>query len=92
MLPIIADMRQHAETIRQVELDKTLRRLPDLTEAERDHIEAMTQALVKKLLHAPTNRLRTEAAMPNAPEYAALARSLFGLDNRGSSHSSIAAD
>jgi len=79
MLPIIADIHQQAETIRQVELDKTFRRLPDLTEVERARIEAMSQALVKKLLQAPTHRLRAEAACPHAPEYAAVARTLFGL-------------
>ena len=79
MLPIIADMRQNAEAIRHAELEKTLRRLPNLTEAERDRIEAMTQALVKKLLEAPTHRLRAEASCPHAPEYAAVARTLFGL-------------
>ena len=76
MLPLIADIRQNAEAIRQTELEKTLRRLPDLTEAERNHIEAMTQALVKKLLHAPTHRLRTEASSPRASEYASVARTL----------------
>jgi glutamyl-tRNA reductase len=81
MLPLIADIRQNAEAIRQTELEKTLRRLPDLTEAERNHIEAMTQALVKKLLHAPTNRLRAEASTPHASEIAALARSLFNLSD-----------
>ena len=81
MLPIITDIRQQAEGIRQVELDKTLRYLPDLTDAERNHIEAMTQALVKKLLHAPTHRLRTEAASPRASEYAAVARTLFNLSD-----------
>jgi glutamyl-tRNA reductase len=79
MLPLIADIRQSAESIRQNELEKTLRRLPDLTEAERNHIEAMTQALVKKLLHAPTNRLRAEASTPRASEIAALARTLFNV-------------
>jgi glutamyl-tRNA reductase len=92
MLPLIADIRQTAETIRQAELEKTLRRLPDLTEAERNHIEAMTQALVKKLLHAPTNRLRAEAASPNASEYAAIARTLFNLSNEGPRPTSTAAD
>jgi glutamyl-tRNA reductase len=81
MLPLIADIRQNAESIRQTELEKTLRRLPDLTEAERNHIEAMTQALVKKLLHAPTNRLRAEAATPRASEFAAIARTLFNLSD-----------
>jgi glutamyl-tRNA reductase len=79
MLPIIADMRQQAELIRQGVLEKTFRRLPDLTETERDRIESMTQALVKKILDAPTQRLRAEASCPHAPEYAAVARTLFGL-------------
>ncbi len=83
MIPIIAGIRQQAETIRQEMLEKTLRRLPDLTEAERARIEAMTQALVKQILHAPTNRLRAEASCPHAPEYAAVARTLFGLQNEG---------
>jgi glutamyl-tRNA reductase len=79
VLPLIVDMRQQAESIRQAELNKTLRRLPDLNEAERSRIEALTQALVKKLLDAPTNRLRAQANTPNAPEYADVARTLFGL-------------
>ncbi len=83
MIPLIADIRQHAESIRQVMLEKTLRRLPDLTETERERIEAMTQALVKQILHTPTNRLRAEAACPHAPEYATVARTLFGLQNEG---------
>lgn len=79
MLPLIAEVRQQAEAIRQAELNKTLRRLPDLSESERERIEALTQALVKKLLYAPTIRLRAEANTPNAPEYAQVARTLFGL-------------
>jgi glutamyl-tRNA reductase len=83
MIPIIADIRQQAEAIRQELLEKTMRRLPDLTEVERDRIEAMTQAMVKKILQAPTHRLRAEAACPHAPEYAAVARTLFGLQKEG---------
>lgn len=83
MLPIIADIRQHAETIRATELEKTLRRMPDLKEHERERIEALTQSLVKKLLDQPTRRLRNESACPHAPEYATVARTLFGLENDG---------
>jgi glutamyl-tRNA reductase len=79
MLPLIADLRQQAESIRQAELEKTLCRLPHLTEAERANIEMLTKALVKKLLNTPTHRLRAEAACPHAPEYATVARTLFGL-------------
>jgi len=82
MLPLIADLRQQAEAIRRAELEKTLRRLPDLSETERERIEAMTLALVKKLLDGPTQRLRAEAACPHAPHYATVARTLCGIDGR----------
>ncbi len=85
MLPLIADLRQQAESIRLMELEKTLRRLPDLTEAERARVDALTLALVKKLLDVPTRRLRSAAVSPQAPEYAALTRALFGLDDPSSS-------
>ena len=35
--------------------------------------------IVKKLLDTPTNRLRAQANTPAAPEYADVARTLFGL-------------
>jgi glutamyl-tRNA reductase len=79
MLPLIAGLRQQAEAIREAELAKTLRHLPDLSDAERTHLKALTHALVSKLLYAPTNRLRVEATGPHAPEYAAVTRSLFNL-------------
>jgi glutamyl-tRNA reductase len=92
MLPIIADIRQQAEAIRLAELEKTLRRMPDLTQAERERIEALTQALVKKLLDHPTRRLRAEAASHRGPEYASLARNLFNLSDESLHSSSTAAD
>jgi glutamyl-tRNA reductase len=81
MLPIIADIRQQAEAIRMAELEKTLRRMPDLTDAERDRIEALTHSLVKKILDRPTRRLRDESTCPHAPQYATVARTLFGLNH-----------
>lgn len=81
MFPLIVDMRDRAEAIRRDELAKTLRRMPDLTDFERERIEALTQALVKKLLDNPTRRLRAEASCPHAPEYATVARTLFGLEH-----------
>lgn len=79
MLSLIADMHQQAEIIRQAALEKTLRRLPNLDETERANIEAMTQALVKKILDAPITSLRAQANTPSAPEYASTARTLFNL-------------
>ncbi|HLO33732.1 MAG TPA: hypothetical protein VK249_31580, partial [Anaerolineales bacterium] len=92
ILPIIVDIRQQAEAIRTAELEKTLRRMPDLTDVERERIEALTQALVKKLLDHPTRHLRAEASSHRAPEYAALARKLFNLSEEPGHSASPAAD
>lgn len=92
MLPIIVYIHEQAEAIRTAELERTLRRMPDLTDAERKRIEALTQSLVKKLLDHPTRRLREEAASQRAPEYAALARNLFNLPHEPLNPTSTAAD
>ncbi len=91
VLPLIANLRQQAEAIRQKELERTLRRLPRLSEAERQYIELMTQALVKKILESPTRRLRQEASSGNGIEYAALTRALFDLDQPPSASAGTAA-
>lgn len=85
MLPVIADLHQQAENIRKAELTKTLRHLPNLSEAEREHLEALTRALVSKLLAPTTQRLRIEAACPQGHHYAEVARSLFNLPGQRSS-------
>ncbi len=77
---MIAGIWDRAETIRQAELERTLRRMPDLTPEERERLEAMTQALVKKLLHTPISRLREEAGTAQAAHYVSAARGLFGLE------------
>jgi glutamyl-tRNA reductase len=80
VLSVIKTMRQQAEAIRQAELEKTFRHLPDLTPAERQRIEALTAALIGKLLHTPTARLRAEAQRSRAGEFTSVARSLFGIE------------
>lgn len=79
IFPIISAMRQQAEVIRQSELEKTLRRMPDLNDQERQRLEALTQALVKKLLHVPITRLRASAGTSQSVAYSSAARALFDL-------------
>jgi glutamyl-tRNA reductase len=80
VLPVIAALREQAEGIRQSELEKTLRRIPELSPEGRARLEAMTEAMIKKLLHAPISRLRSEAGTPEAARYASAARALFALE------------
>jgi glutamyl-tRNA reductase len=86
VLPLIADLHQQAESIRQNVLEKGLRRLPGLEESEKAQIEAMTRSLVKRLLDAPIAWLRSEAGSSDGPEYALIARTLFGLTDQDQEH------
>ena len=79
IMPVISDLRTKADTIRRAEVDRTLRQLKDLSDADRQHIEAMSEALVNKLLHDATLRLKAEAGNGHAAEYAAAMRHLFAL-------------
>ncbi len=76
VLPTVITLRSKAERIREAELSKTMKRLGDrLTAEEWASVEAMTQAIVKKLLHSPTMFLRG----PLPPSDLALAKEVFGL-------------
>ncbi|MGQ0604075.1 MAG: glutamyl-tRNA reductase [Anaerolineales bacterium] len=79
--PLIADLHAKADTIRRAEVERTLRRLPHIGEVERRQIETMTEALVNKLLHDPTLRLKAEAGNGHAAKYAAALRYLFALND-----------
>lgn len=61
VVPVIAALRQRAESIRRHELERALARLPDLDEESRRRIEAMTAAIVKKMLDRPIARLKNGA-------------------------------
>lgn len=58
VLPVIAALRGRAEVIRQHEVERALKRLPDLDGESRRRIEAMTTAIVKKMLDRPIARLK----------------------------------
>ncbi|MDX1686376.1 MAG: glutamyl-tRNA reductase [Candidatus Promineifilaceae bacterium] len=79
--PVIVDLRQKAEAIRQRELERTLRFLGDDVDAETvKHVQHLSRSLVNKLLHEPTNRLREKATNGQATDYEATVRDLFDLN------------
>ena len=80
--PLIVDWRQQAETIRQRELERTLRFLGDDLDPETArHLHHLSRSLVNKLLHEPTLRLRDKASGGQADVYEAAIRDLFNLDS-----------
>ena len=56
--PVIASLRQKAESIRQTELSRTIEALGPLEAPVVERLEYFSNTLVKKLLHEPTLHLR----------------------------------
>ena len=76
--PLIADLHQKAEAIRQQELERTLRHLGDVDPQTLEQLQHLTRSLVTKLLHEPTKQLRTQAGNGTAVDVNTV-RELFGL-------------
>jgi glutamyl-tRNA reductase len=77
--PLVAQLHEQAESVRSGELARFAGRLADLDDAERDAVDALTQAIVAKLLHAPSVRLRHSAGTPQGERNAAAVSDLFDL-------------
>ena len=61
VVPAIASLKDRAEEARVLEVQRALRRMPDLSDEQRQRIEAMTQAIVKKMLDRPIARMKNGA-------------------------------
>ena len=80
VVPTIRDLRARAEAVRAEELEKALRRLSHLPEEDRAAVEALTRAMLNKLLHAPTVRMREAAGNGRGTTVLDTVRYLFELD------------
>ena len=77
--PLIAEFREGAEEIRQIELKRYEARLQSLTDEQRDAIESLTQGILGKILHDPTVSLNEAAGSPRGERLADALRELFNL-------------
>jgi glutamyl-tRNA reductase len=80
VVPTVAAIRAQAEKIRQAELEKALKRLGHLSEKELKTVEALTGAIVNKMLHEPTRRLKDSVGEKDGYVKVDAARQLYGLD------------
>lgn len=78
VMPSIAALRHWGEAVRQVEMAKTLKKLPELTPEQQERLEALTRAIVNKMLHKPTVFLKDG---DRGHRYLPLVRELFDLDD-----------
>jgi glutamyl-tRNA reductase len=89
-LPVLVALRQRAEAIARAEAERTLSQVgPRLDERGRRSVEAMARAIVNKLLHLPTARLK-EAASNGDPSLPGAVAQLFGIE--GGAAAPVAAD
>lgn len=56
--PVIRSLGARAEALRQAEVERALRRMPDLAPEHKSALEAMSRALVSKMLAEPISYLR----------------------------------
>jgi glutamyl-tRNA reductase len=77
--PTIIALREKCEEIRKRELEKMLSIHPHLSEKERQSLEAMTSAIVNKILHDPFSRLKRNDEEAMSDFYIDTLRTLFHL-------------
>jgi glutamyl-tRNA reductase len=79
VVPTVAAIRAKANIIRCSELEKARKRLGNLSEKDLETVEALTCAIVNKMLHGPTERLKQAANAKDGYEYVETVRHLYGL-------------
>ncbi|MBX3015449.1 MAG: glutamyl-tRNA reductase [Caldilineaceae bacterium] len=79
--PVVVELRQKAEQIRQRAVARTLRHLGDVDHQTSDQLNHLSRALVNQLLHEPTLQLKRKAGQQQADLYATLVSDLFGLSH-----------
>jgi glutamyl-tRNA reductase len=80
VLPTIAALREQADRLVEELLAENAHRWDSLSERDRERVEAMLRAAVKRLLHEPTQRLRALDADRRHARLSLL-RELFGLED-----------
>ncbi len=78
--PLVAQLREAAESIRVAELARFSSRLADLSPEQQEVIDSVTKGIIAKLLHSPSVHLREAAGTPQGERLAAAVRDLFSLD------------
>ena len=78
-VPGVTELRRRAEAIRRAEIAKARRRMGPLTPEQEQALEAVSAAIVNKLLHAPTVCLKDVARQGLSAEQAGLLRLALGL-------------
>jgi glutamyl-tRNA reductase len=79
--PMIVALRERAEEVRQIEVDRYRARLGDLDAGQLDAVDGLTRGIIGKLLHDPSVALKDAAGSTRGDRLIAALRELFALDD-----------
>ncbi|MDP1794419.1 MAG: glutamyl-tRNA reductase [Acidimicrobiales bacterium] len=80
--PLVTALRTKVEETRIAELERAKVLMNSLDASQREALDALTKALVAKVLHEPTVRLKDAAGSESGERLASSVRHLFDLDDR----------
>ena len=90
--PTIVALRRQLDEVRKTELEKTLANLNELDKKQRKAVEAMTNAIVNKILHHPTNILKQSQNGSDGDLYIDAVRTLFDLPDNSDAQQEAAGE
>jgi len=82
VIPTIVSLRERLEEIRAGEVRRTLARLGGASPETREAIEALSAAIVNKILHAPITKLRESSRAGSSRSWLDLVHELFALGRK----------
>lgn len=77
--PLVASLHARVEDLRQAEVARFAGRLSGLDERQQAAVEGLTKALLAKVLHEPTVKLKTTAGTPQGDRLAEALRALYDV-------------
>jgi glutamyl-tRNA reductase len=80
VVPTVAALRERGEEIVERVLRENENRWESLSDADRERVETLARAVVNRLLHEPTLRIKAAAEKGGSYVYLQALRELFGLD------------
>ncbi len=80
-VPTIVQIRNKAEAIRKEELEKTLKKMPHLSDDDKNTLRQMAASITNKILHKPTVNLKRKTQSQDGHVYLKAIRHLFHLDD-----------
>jgi glutamyl-tRNA reductase len=82
VIPTIVSLRERLESIRAGEVRKALSRLPEASPETRAALEALSTAIVNKILHVPITKLRETSRAGSGRSWMEMVHELFGLSHK----------